>query len=305
MGWKVFDKSLKCRDFQFEIGKTYEEKEAVLCRRGFHFHENQNDLFNYYDFTSDNVVCEVECENVITGYDKSVCKKITIVKQLSWDETLNLINSGKGNTGRRNSGDKNSGDKNSGDENSGVKNSGDKNSGDENSGVKNSGDKNSGVKNSGDKNSGYGNSGDGNSGDRNSGDENSGNRNSGYGNSGDENSGNRNSGNRNSGDVNSCNYSSGYFNSEEQTVYMFNKDTGLKRSEIEIPYFCLRLTYFVPNSELEPDEQNENVGGAYKKRSYKDAWKKLIEEKPKLINDIKKLPNFDPGVFEEITGVKI
>ena len=86
---------------------------------------------------------------------------------------------------------------------------------------------------------------------------------------------------------------------------MFNRDTGLKRSEIRVPYFPLELTYFVPNSELEPDKRNESLGGVYKTRAYKDAWEKLIKDRPELINDIKKLPNFDSGVFEEITGVKI
>jgi uncharacterized protein YecA (UPF0149 family) len=35
-GYKGYDKNLKCRDKQFEIGKTYEE-EAKLCNKGLHF----------------------------------------------------------------------------------------------------------------------------------------------------------------------------------------------------------------------------------------------------------------------------
>ena len=39
-GFKAFNKGFKCRGFQFEIGKTYEEKKAKICDSGFHFCEN-------------------------------------------------------------------------------------------------------------------------------------------------------------------------------------------------------------------------------------------------------------------------
>jgi hypothetical protein len=289
-GYKVFDKNLQCRGFQFEVGKDYEEEEAILCEKGFHFHENSNDLFNYYDFNSDNIVCEVGCEDVVTGDDKSVCKRMKVVRQLDSVEVLELINTGKRNTGRNNSGDGNSGDGNSGDGNSGDGNSGYGNSGDGNSGYGNSGDGNSGDGNSGYRNSGY----------RNSGNENSGNRNSGYGNSGDGNSGNENSGNWNSG-----NWNTGFFNVDEPTIRMFNKDTGLKLSEIDIPYINLELVFFVHNKDLPESEQNESLGGVYKTRTYKEAWEKISKEKPETIEKITKLPNFNPEIFEEITGLKI
>jgi len=88
-GWKVFDKNLQCRGFQFEVGKTYTEEKAILCVTGFHFHENSSDLFNYYNYP--NRICEVECDGVITGDDKSVCTKITIVKELTSEEILTEI----------------------------------------------------------------------------------------------------------------------------------------------------------------------------------------------------------------------
>ena len=129
-GWKVFDKDLCCRGMQYEIGKSYTHSEEIeLCTSGFHFHENKNDLFNYYEFDSANRVCEITAhqynnQKVITGDDKSVCAKITILKELSWNEVLNLVNTGKNNTGRRNSGHMNSGYSNSGDWNSGNYSSG-------------------------------------------------------------------------------------------------------------------------------------------------------------------------------------
>lgn len=53
-GYKGFDKDLKCRDFQYEIGKTYETDEAKLCEKGFHFCEAPFDVLNYYAIVDDN-----------------------------------------------------------------------------------------------------------------------------------------------------------------------------------------------------------------------------------------------------------
>ena len=44
--FKGFNKDLKCRGFQYEIGKEYEEKEAKACHSGFHACEHPLDVFN-------------------------------------------------------------------------------------------------------------------------------------------------------------------------------------------------------------------------------------------------------------------
>src|SRR3990167_9459438 len=97
------------------------------------------------------------------------------------------------------------------------------------------------------------------------------------GNSGDRNSGNRNSGYYNSGHCNRGNWNSGFFNTDEPTVRMFNKDTGLLRSEINIPYLDLQLTQWVNSSKMTEQQKKDNpghvtTGGVLVAVSYKEAW---------------------------------
>ena len=46
--YKGTDKDMKCRDFQFELGKEYVEEEAKLCDKGFHGCEYPLDVFAHY-----------------------------------------------------------------------------------------------------------------------------------------------------------------------------------------------------------------------------------------------------------------
>lgn len=137
-GFKVFNSDWTCRDFQFEVGKTFtEDVTPVCCDRGFHFCTKAADCFKYYDFNPDNKVAEVEAlGDIDTNNDDSKCStnKIHIIREITWQEVLDLVNLGKACTGLCNSGDWNSGNCNSGDCNSGNRNSGNRNSGDWNSG---------------------------------------------------------------------------------------------------------------------------------------------------------------------------
>ena len=147
-GYKVFNSDWTCREFQFEVGKVFEEDVTpVCCDRGFHFCTKASDCFRYYSFDPNNKVAEVEAlGDIDTQDDDSKCctNKIHIIREITWQEVLDLVNLGKCCTGLRNSGNWNSGNRNSGDCNSGNRNSGDCNSGNRNSGDCNSGDCNSG-----------------------------------------------------------------------------------------------------------------------------------------------------------------
>ena len=87
--YKAFNGSMKCRNFQYNEGETYEfEGEPELCTCGFHASLCLLDVFNYYwgKIDKDVVVHEVELEGVSAErckYEsKVVAKKITIGKRI-------------------------------------------------------------------------------------------------------------------------------------------------------------------------------------------------------------------------------
>ena len=82
--FKGFDKDLKCRDFQYEIGKEYTEEKANICSYGFHACEYPMDVFNYYP-PSDSRYCEVELEEngqKSSDDSKRVGKKISVKAEI-------------------------------------------------------------------------------------------------------------------------------------------------------------------------------------------------------------------------------
>ena len=92
-GFKATDEDLKCRDFQYEIGKEYEEEKAILCSRGFHFCENPLDVLNYYDLTNSRFF-EVEADEVAEQPEdvedtKRVSKKIKLTAELGLKGLIN------------------------------------------------------------------------------------------------------------------------------------------------------------------------------------------------------------------------
>lgn len=300
--YKVTDQNMQCRGFQFEIGVEYQSDNPVRCgNRGFHSCLKAADCFRYYDFNPNNRVFEVE---IWGDYDDDVSDSkvasqyLRITNELTWHEVLDIVNTGKNNTGIGNTGSWNTGNWNAGDENTGNWNAGNRNTGNWNTERGNAGYKNTGSWNTGDWNAG----------DENTGDCNTGDGNTGNWNTGDWNTGRGNAGNWNTGRYNSCNYSTGYFNSIEPDVWMFNKPTGKKRSEIDIPYINIVLTEWIEytDEEKKSDPQKALMGGYLKSYTYKEAWANWYETATQMqIDRIKALPNYDADVFYEITGLKI
>ena len=64
-GFKATDKDMKCRGFQFELGKWYEvEGELALCGNGFHFCDYWSGVWAYYSDPGSRVF-KIEAEDVL------------------------------------------------------------------------------------------------------------------------------------------------------------------------------------------------------------------------------------------------
>ena len=280
---KGFDKDLRCRGMQFEVGKEYStgvaDADISLCTNTvFHFCDSLRKVHTHYSVIpeEDNRFCEIEVLGALVSDDtKCGSNRIRIVREILGDE-LNIM---RGLT------DGNTGVFNSGDCNSGYINSGNRNSGNWNSGNRNSGDWNSGNRNSGDWNSGRGNSG------------------------------SRNSGNWNSGDWNSGNCNSGFFCTNSPKLRLFNKETNFTMEEfmktewyavLTSGEFYLTKWRAYTDEEKAQDERKRLIGGELITIPYKEAcanWWASLSEKDKAI--IKTIPNFDANIFAEITGIDV
>ena len=90
--YKGFDQDLKCRDFQYEIGKTYKHKgEVMVCNSGFHACENPLAVFEYYPPTSR--FARVKCAGKISkgsNSDKEIiaCEELTVEAEIGLLELI-------------------------------------------------------------------------------------------------------------------------------------------------------------------------------------------------------------------------
>ena len=80
--YKAFDKNMKCRNFQYEVGKEYEmDGEIKCCNRGFHACKSPMEVWNYYDMLNSRYA-EVEQSGKIDeeGNSTKVCSSHIKIK---------------------------------------------------------------------------------------------------------------------------------------------------------------------------------------------------------------------------------
>ena len=148
---KGFDKDLKCRGYQFEIGKEYKietDKTLKLCTDTvFHYCNSLQQVHDYYSCCEDsqNRFCEIEVlGKEVCDDNKCGSNHIRIVREIVGNELKVLKqqvngNSGLFNTGNWNTGDCNTGNRNTGNRNTGNSNTGNRNTGDWNKSSENNG----------------------------------------------------------------------------------------------------------------------------------------------------------------------
>lgn len=266
-GYKVTDKNMQCRGFQYELGKKFiHEGDIELCESGFHFCKKLIECFNYYVFNPTNRVFEIEHGDAIGDEDdKMVTDSIVFLRELTWAEVLDMLNMGIGNSGHSNSGNWNSGKHNTGNMNSGNKNSG---------------NMNSGFSNVGHNNSGY--------------------HNTGHWNSGLFNSGSWNSGSHNSGYLNSESPKLRIFNKETDIpISNIKFPKWLRFGIVE-----WHDTIYMIDEEKEQNPDYKITGGYLKVLDYKKAAQQSYAAASKEDQDlIEQVPNYDADVLFELFGI--
>ena len=275
-GFKVFNPDWTCRNKQYTCPGAFEEDVTPsVCDRGMHFCKKAADCFNYYSFNPENKVAEViaYADRTVEDGDKCATNYLEIVREISWQEVLEIVNTGKGCTGLCNSGNRNSGDCNSGNRNSGDWNSGNRNSGN-----------------------------------RNSGNRNSGNRNSGDWNSGDCNSGDWNKCSFSNGCFNTVEPKIYLFNKPSDWTYRDWLNSDARYLLNQIPGDVLEYVWFEDMTDEEKTAHPEaKVTGGYLKQldnsECGSIWWRGLNDYEKSI--IKAIPNFDKEIFKEITGVDV
>ena len=94
IAYKGMESNMACRDFQYEIGKTYKTDKPELCECGFHAYLNPQDVLDYYEQDEDTRYFKVKLSGEITKCKefntKVAATKITILEEITdiFDEVI-------------------------------------------------------------------------------------------------------------------------------------------------------------------------------------------------------------------------
>ena len=152
----------------------------------------------------------------------------------------------------------------------------------------------------------------------NTGNRNTGNWNTGDRNTGDWNTGNWNTGGRNTGDWNKSSFNTGCFNTEEPKIMLFNETSDMTYWDWlnndaryllnQIPKNVVEWIYSenMTDEEKAAHPEHETTGGYLKVLDESECgqiwWNGLPEYNRGII---KAIPNFDPKIFFQCTGIRV
>ena len=88
--YKGFNKNLKCRDFQYEVGQEYIHKgEIEVCKSGFHAWKNPFGALSSYSPGKNSRYCEVEGSDKVDERENKVAfEKIKIIREFNLFELI-------------------------------------------------------------------------------------------------------------------------------------------------------------------------------------------------------------------------
>jgi len=90
--------NMKCLNLTYEVGKTYTIDNMQLCSHGFHFCKVAKHVLQYYSYTKDFILLELEIlgdvindNDILVNPNKSVTNKIKVNRIIPRDEYTNLL----------------------------------------------------------------------------------------------------------------------------------------------------------------------------------------------------------------------
>lgn len=94
IAYKGMNSDMSCRDFHYEVGKSYKTDKVELCEYGFHACLNPIDVLDYYPRYLSSRYFKVKLSGEITKcgmlYTNVAATKITILEEITIDELNNI-----------------------------------------------------------------------------------------------------------------------------------------------------------------------------------------------------------------------